>query len=409
MTSPDDYIRARTPAFRRMNVALIAAAFSTFAVIYCVQPLLPVLAEAFHLSPAASSLALSTTSATLGLGMLVAGVISEAMGRKRVMLASLIAAAVLTLIAAFAPNWTTLLVVRTLAGIALSGVPAVAMAYVSEEVDPRSGGLAMGLYVGGTAFGGMVGRILSGVLADYVSWRAAIGAIGVLALISAALFGAMLPESRHFSPRSVAPRRVLAGMRMHLTERGLPWLFVVGFLVMGSFVSIYNYIGFRLVQSPYRLSHAAVSSIFAIYVIGMYSSAWAGQLAARRGSRNVLWLMVLVMLTGVAATLGHPLWMIVLGIAALTFGFFGAHTILSAWIGRRALEAKALASSLYLLFYYAGSSVMGTLTGELQGSVGWRGVAGAVGAALVVALAIAVALRRLQPLLPPETFHPEPG
>ena len=179
--SDSEHIRARTPQFRRMNVALVAAAFCTFALIYCVQPLLPIFADAFRLTPAASSLALSTTSAMLGLGMLVVGAFSERAGRKPVMLVSLLAASVLTLAAAFAPDWRTLLIARTLAGLALSGVPAVAMAYISEEVDLRSGGLAMGLYVGGTAFGGMAGRILSGVVADYVSWRAALATIGVLA------------------------------------------------------------------------------------------------------------------------------------------------------------------------------------------------------------------------------------
>lgn len=392
-----------------MNVALVLAAFCTFALIYCVQPLLPIFADAFQLTPAASSLALSTTTATLGLGMLVAGVVSEALGRKRVMLTSLLVASLLTVAAAFAPNWQTLLVLRTLAGLALSGVPAVAMAYVSEEVDPRSGGLAMGLYVGGTAFGGMVGRILSGVVADHSSWRIAVGLIGLLAVTAASLFAFLLPPARHFVARSVHPRQVLGRMKAHLTDRGLPWLFLCGFLVMGSFVSVYNYIGFRLLASPYRLSHSAVSSIFVIYIIGMYSSAWAGQLAARRGSRNVLWLMMIVMLAGVAMTIARPLSLIVLGVATLTFGFFGAHTILSAWIGRRALEAKALASSLYLLFYYAGSSVMGTLTGNLQSGIGWNGVASAVAVALALGLTIAVALRHLQPLLPPETFRPEPA
>jgi YNFM family putative membrane transporter len=392
-----------------MNVALVLAAFCTFALIYCVQPLLPMFAEVFHLTPAASSLALSTTSATLGLGMLVAGVVSEALGRKRVMLTSLFAASTLTIAAAFATNWHALLVLRTLAGLALSGVPAVAMAYVSEEVDLRSGGLAMGLYVGGTAFGGMVGRILSGVVADHSSWRVAVGLIGVLALVAASLFAVLLPPSRHFVPKSVHPRPVLARMKGHLTEAGLPWLFVCGFLVMGSFVSVYNYIGFRLLAAPYRLSHTAVSSIFVIYIIGMYSSAWSGQLAARRGSRNVLWVMMIVMLSGVAMTIARPLWLIVLGVATLTFGFFGAHTILSAWIGRRALDAKALASSLYLLFYYSGSSVMGTFTGKLQSGIGWNGVAAAVAVALSLALTIAVSLRHLEPLLPPETFRPEPA
>ena len=70
-----------------------------------------------------------------------------------------------------------------LIGITLSGLPAVAMAYVSEEVDPKSIGLAMGLFIGGNAIGGMAGRIIGGVLTDLGSWRLAVGLIGAIGLV----------------------------------------------------------------------------------------------------------------------------------------------------------------------------------------------------------------------------------
>ncbi|HYM62250.1 MAG TPA: MFS transporter [Thermoanaerobaculia bacterium] len=390
-----DFIHAGTGAFRRLNVAMFAAAFSTFALIYCVQPLMPLLATSFSVTPAVSSLALSMNTAALGIAIVFAGIVSEVWGRRPVMTVSLIASALLTLGTAVAPDWHTLLLTRALAGLALSGVPAVAVAYVTEEVDPRAGGLAMGLYVAGTAFGGMTGRLLAGVLADFLSWRWAIAGIGALSLGASILFRALLPPSRHFTPRE--PRLSLLGesLRSHLTERGMLSLFLAGFLLMGSFVSVYNYIGFRLLAPPYRLSHAAVGLIFVIYLIGMIASAWSGPLAARLGSHNVLWTMVVVMLAGLVITIASPLPIVILGVAVMTFGFFGGHTILSAWIGRRATRAKALASSLYLLFFYAGSSIAGTLTGRFWSAAGWNGVSAAVGVLLLMALFVALGLRRV--------------
>ncbi|MFL5191440.1 MAG: MFS transporter, partial [Microvirga sp.] len=164
-----------TPAFRRLNLALFAAGFSTFAILYCVQPLLPEFSQEFQVSAAVSSLSLSLSTGLLAVAMLVAGSLSEVWGRKPVMVASLFASALLTLLSAAAPNWTSLLLARMLIGVTLSGLPAVAMAYVSEEVDPKSIGLAMGLFIGGNAVGGMAGRIISGVLTDLGSWRLAIG------------------------------------------------------------------------------------------------------------------------------------------------------------------------------------------------------------------------------------------
>src|SRR5918994_3617363 len=171
-----------TPAFRRLNLALFADGFSTFAILYCVQPLLPEFSREFHVSAAVSSLSLSLSTGLLAIAMLLAGSLSEVWGRKPVMIASLLSSAVLTLLSAAAPNWLSLLLARMAIGVTLSGLPAVAMAYISEEVDPKSIGLAMGLFIGGNAIGGMSGRIIGGVLTDLGSWRLAVGLIGCIGL-----------------------------------------------------------------------------------------------------------------------------------------------------------------------------------------------------------------------------------
>jgi YNFM family putative membrane transporter len=137
------YIEAGTGEFWRANVALFAAAFSTFALLYCVQPLLPELARMFRVSPTESSLALSIPTAGLGIGIMIGGSLSEILGRKSIMCGAMILSAVLTIAAAVVPNWPLFLIARALAGFALSGLPAVAMAYVSEEFHPNASGLAM--------------------------------------------------------------------------------------------------------------------------------------------------------------------------------------------------------------------------------------------------------------------------
>jgi YNFM family putative membrane transporter len=262
---PAAYIERGTPAFRRTNLALFSAGFSTFALLYCVQPLLPVFSREFGVSPAASSLSLSLTTIMLAASVLVAGSLSEAWGRKSVMVVSLTAAALLNVIGALVPNWHALLVVRALEGVAFSGLPAVAMAYLSEEMDRRSVGLAMGLYIGGSGLGGMVGRFVSGFLADVASWRAALGVIGAFGVVSALVFWRTLPPSRHFHPSPLALRQLEASFLDHLRDAGLPWLFLEGFLLMGSFVTTYNYIGYRLLAPPYLLSQTAVGAIFIVY------------------------------------------------------------------------------------------------------------------------------------------------
>jgi len=401
---PPSRLVSGTPAFRRLNLALFAAGFSTFAILYCVQPLLPEFSREFDVSAAVSSLSLSLSTGLLAVAMLVAGSLSEVWGRKPVMVASLLASALLTILSAAAPTWTSLLMARMLIGITLSGLPAVAMAYVSEEVDPKSIGLAMGLFIGGNAVGGMAGRIISGVLTDFGSWRLAIGLIGLIGLVSAAAAWRSLPGSRHFQARRANPAELLRSLREHLRDPGLCALFAEAFLLMGGFVTLYNYLGYRLTEPPYSLSQTAIGAIFAAYLVGTLSSAWIGELAGRLGRRRVLWAMIVIMLAGVGLTLFHHLAFVLAGIVAVTFGFFGGHSIASSWVGSRALTAKAQASALYLFCYYLGSSAIGTLGGVFWTHGGWPGVTGLVAVLLLAALAIALWLTAL----PPRRSGPSP-
>lgn len=393
-------IERGTPAFRRTNLALFAAGFATFALLYCVQPLMPLFSHDFRVSAAVSSLSLSASTGLLAVSMLVASTLSEALGRKAVMVTSLLASSALTVALAFAPGWQSLLVLRALEGIALSGLPAVAMAYVGEEMHPKSVGLAMGLYIGGSALGGMGGRLITGVLADFVSWRVAVGSLGALCLVLGLVFWRSLPASRNFRPRPLAPGLLLARFVEHFRDAGLPWLFALGFLLMGSFVTVYNYAGYRLLGPPFSLSQSAVAAIFAVYLVGIASSAWVGNLAGRLGRRNVLWVTILLMLAGLGLTLLPTVWAIVLGIAVITFGFFGGHSVVSSWVGLRAFEGKAQAASLYLFFYYLGSSVVGTGGGLFWSAHGWPGVAALVGTLMVAAFLISLRLTALPPKAP---------
>ena len=394
----DSYIEKDTPMFMRTVLALFSGGFATFALLYCVQPMMPVLSREFSINAAQSSLILSVSTAMLALGLLITGPISDRLGRKPVMVLSLFSAAIFTLASGMVPSWEGVLITRALVGLSLSGLAAVAMTYLSEEIHPNHIGLAMGLYIGGNAIGGMSGRVITGVLIDYVSWHAAIMVVGGLALIAAAVFWKILPESRNFRARSLHPRSLLEGFVVQFRDAGLPLLFIEAFLLMGSFVTLFNYIGYRLLAEPYHLSQAVVGLFSVVYLSGIYSSAKIGSLADKLGRRQVLWAVIVMMLIGVSLTMFTPLPVVIVGVLLFTFGFFGAHSVASSWIGRRAITAKGQASSLYLFSYYVGSSVAGTGGGVFWHYAGWNGIGLFIGALLLVALAVALRLAKLPPL-----------
>lgn len=389
----DEYIKRGTRAWLRATLALFSAGLATFALLYCVQPLMPALSEEFGVSPAASSLSLSVSTGLLALGLLITGPLSDAVGRKSVMVTALLMAAVFTLISATMSSWHGLLILRALTGLALSGVAAVGMTWLSEEVHPSALAFSMGLYISGNSIGGMSGRLLSGLIADFSSWRVAVAITGCFALAAALLFWKILPPSRHFQPASLKPRSLMLNFRLHWRDPGLPLLFAEGFLLMGAFVTLFNYIGYRLMAPPWSLSQAIVGLLSVVYLTGSWSSPRAGALTVRYGRGPVLLFSTAVMLAGVLLTLAGHIWVILAGMMLFTAGFFAAHAVASGWIGPRARHARGQASSLYLFSYYLGSSLAGTPGGVFWTHFGWNGITLFITAMLVMALLVGFRLR----------------
>ncbi|MDL0441743.1 MFS transporter [Stutzerimonas frequens] len=385
MVTQDSHLRRGSAGYRRATLALFCAGFATFALLYCIQPLLPLLAKHYAVSAASSSLALSLTTLSLALCLLVSAALAESWGRKPVMAAALGLASLLGLACVLVESWHLLLFLRALLGLALSGLPALAMAYVSEEFDPDSLPAAMGLYIGGTALGGMLGRLLSGLLSDLGGWQLALGGIASLGLLALALFVWLLPASRHFKAQALSPRGLLANFRMHLGNPILRVLFLQGFLLMGGFVALFNYIGFRLAGAPFGLSSTFIGLLFVVYLAGIFSAGWAGRLVPRFGARRVLRGGVALMLLGVGLCATPWLVSIVVGLGVFTLGFFAAHAVASGQVGAHARGARAQASALYLCAYYLGSSVVGYGAGYVWDHAGWLPLMALLAALFVIA------------------------
>ena len=386
-------LRYDDPGMRRVRLGLFAAALATFALLYTPQPLLPLLSADFKASPAASSLVMAAGTGALAIAIIPVSSLSEVFGRRRVMVVSALAAALLGLAASLSPTLGVLVAIRVAQGFALAGVPAVAMAYLAEEVEAASLGRAMGLYIAGNAIGGLGGRVIAGGLAEQGGWRVASAGVSAVALACALAFAMMLPRSAFFTPAPPRARELLASLRANLADTGLLRLYLIGFALMGAFVTMFNYLTFRLSAAPFRLSSSVIGALFVVYLAGTYSSAAAGRLADRLGRFSVLRVAVLITAGGVLMTLPASLPCIGAGMIVVTAGFFAAHSVASGWVGSRARVAPAQASALYLCLYYVGSSIAGSVGGVFYAQGGWPELVIFVLALLAIALASAASLR----------------
>ncbi|MEU7765660.1 MFS transporter [Nocardia sp. NPDC049190] len=370
---------------RGITLALFAAGLTTFASMYSAQALLPTFSAAFGATPAHAALAVSLTTGFLALAIIPVGALSSRIGRTRVMIGSAVAAAAIGVLLTLSPSFDVLLTGRALQGIALAGVPAVAMAYLAEEIGGEGLGAAMGIYVAGTTLGGLAGRLIPAFALELTSWRWAQAAASLAALACTVWFVRRLPPSRRFVARPAGIRTMLGDLATPLRHRGLRALFGLGFVLMGGFVSVYNYLGYRLTTAPFELPQTLVGLVFVLYLAGTAASAASGRLADRVGRQQVLAASVGLMAIGLAVTIPDHLAAVILGVLLYTAGFFGAHTAASAWVGAIAKGNRGAASSLYLFAYYLGSALIGGGAGIAYAWGGWLGLVRGIAVLLAIA------------------------
>ncbi|MER7790156.1 MFS transporter [Streptomyces sp. NPDC097640] len=361
------------PGFGRMRLALFAAGLATFALLFSTQALLPAISADLHVQPDQASWTVSAATLALALAVLPLSALSERFGRRAMMTGSLAVAVAVGLAVPFAPDLGWLIALRAVQGAAIAGIPASAMAYLSEEVRPSSLIGAIGLFVAGNSFGGMTGRLLTGWVADGWGWRVSLATVGVLSLVCAIAFRLLLPKARHFTPAAVSPRALARTCGGHLSDPLLRRLYAIGALFMTVFGGVYTVIGYRLVAEPFNLSQSLVGSIFLIYLVGTASSAAAGKLVGRLGRRGALYVAVTTTTAGLLLSLGDSLAAVLLGLVLITAGFFAGHAVASSSVSRAAKTGRAQASALYQTTYYIGSSVGGTLGALAFHASGWTG------------------------------------
>lgn len=337
------------------------------------------LATDLKITAADAALTISMSTIGLAIAVLPWSLVADRLGRVQTMRISLIAATTFGLLMPLSPSFEFVLALRTLEGVALGGLPAVAIAFLNEEVHRRHAAIAAGTYISGTAIGGLLGRLAAGPVAEQLGWRFGLLAASILAATAAVIFLIMVPKPQGFTARRRAPGpssdpplgRILLS---HLSHPGLLMLFGQGFLLMGGFVATYNYLTFRLEAPPFELPPTITSLLFLVYLAGSVSSRLAGQLASVWNRKPVLLGSILIMIIGIALTLSDWLPLLLTGLVVLTAGFFGAHSIASGWVGRRAVVGRAQAASLYNFFYYAGSSLFGWMGGVAFVQAGWPGI-----------------------------------
>jgi YNFM family putative membrane transporter len=354
------------------EAALYLGTVAVYADMYVTQPLLPLLSREFGVAPAKAGLTVSAVVLSIAFASSFYGPLSDALGRKRVMVWTSGLLAMPTLACALTPSFDGLVALRGLQGLLIPGTTAVSVAYIGDAFEPSRVGPTVGRLIGASVAGGLLGRVLSGAVAAHWGWRAAFAVFAGVTGAGAALMAAGLAPQRAVA--RVAWSAAYRGMFGHLRDGRLFGAFAVGLTLFFGFIGIFTYLPYRLTAAPFSLSTGLVSSVYLVYVAGVLVSPIAGRISQTVAPERLMSAGLAVAAIGILMTLAPSLPVVVLGLVVLCTGMFTTQSIAPSYVNRMARRAKGGASALYLAFYYVGGTLGSSLPGLAWQRWRWPGV-----------------------------------
>jgi predicted MFS family arabinose efflux permease len=352
------------------RVAVAFAAVGAFLHLYAPQAVLPMMAGEFGVGAADASLIITAGTLAVAVTAPFAGVLSDVLGRKRVIVAAMALLIVPATMTALAPTLQQLIVWRFVHGLLLPPIFAVTIAYIGDEWPPGEANSVFGIYAAASAIGGFLGRFVPGLLTQYVGWRGGFLALACGSAICLLAVAVLLAPERKFvgaGDLGTSLRQMLG----HLRNPRLLATYAVGFGVLFNFIATFTYLSFHLAAPPFNRSPAFLGSIFAVYLAGSAASLWLGRAIAWLGRRTFVLCVLAVWAAGMLASLLPSVPAIVFALViASTCGMLTQASSTS-FVAITAKTGTSAAVGLYVTSFYVGGTFGGFLPALAYETGGW--------------------------------------
>jgi MFS transporter, YNFM family, putative membrane transport protein len=376
--------RSKFPA-RQLAVGL--AGYCAFINLYSPQSILPLLSQEFGAGAAQVSTIITVSTLAVAITAPFTGTVADVLGRKRVIVTAMFLLVVPTVMVALSESLRALIFWRAVQGLVLPPIFAVTVAYIGDEWPASEATTAAGIYSSGSSLGGFSGRMVTGVIADLIGWRAGFGVLAAIAFAGAFAVMFLLPPERKFV-RSEGLAASARQMFAHLRNGRLLAIYAVGFGVLFNFICTFTFISFYLAAPPYNLSATWLGALFVVYLIGSVLTPWIGWAVTRFGRRRFMLWVIALWIAGIALTLAPPLWMIVTGLAICAGCGLICQAMSTGFVTITAKVGRSSAVGLYVTSFYVGGSFGAALGGIAWTLGGWPACVALIAAVLAIMAAI---------------------
>ena len=376
----------------RRTLIIGLTAFLTVVDLFATQAILPSLARAYQVTPAAMGLAVNASTFGMAVAGLTVALFDRRIDRRLGILVSLVLLAIPTALLASAPNLAVFAALRVAQGLCMASAFTLTLAYLGEECSAMDAGGAFAAYITGNVASNLVGRLISAGVADHLGLAANFYFFSVLNLAGAVLVYFTVHGAEAIPMADLAPTRPTDWLR-HLRDPRLRAAFGIGFCILFAFIGTFTYVNFVLVAAPLSLGPMSLGLVYFVFLPAVVTTLSAGRVAPRAGTRPAFWGALTLAGIGLPLLLTGSLPAVLAGLALVGVGTFFAQAVTTGFVGRVAIEDKGAASGIYLASYFSGGLVGTALLGQLFDRFGWSACVGGIALSLVVAGALATRLR----------------
>ena len=378
---------AHRSKFSARQLAVGLAGYCAFVTLYSPQSILPMISHEFGAGDAEVSAIITVSTLAVAITAPFTGTVADVLGRKHVIVAAMFVLVVPTLMVGMAESLSALIFWRAVQGLVLPPIFAVTVAYIGDEWPPHEATTAAGIYSSGSSLGGFSGRLVTGILADLIGWRAGFAALAGIAFAGAIAVALLLPHERRF----VRSHGLLASGRQmlaHFRNGQLVATYAVGFGVLFNFICTFTFVSFHLAAPPYNLSASWLGAIFVVYLVGSALTPWTGWATGRFGRRRLMVRIIVLWIAGTVLTLAPSLPLIVLGLTVSSSCGLICQAVSTGYVTITAQAGRSSAVGLYVTSFYIGGSFGAALGGLAWNLGGWPACVATVAAMLAIMAAI---------------------
>jgi predicted MFS family arabinose efflux permease len=385
------HAHARGAALRSLVIGLTA--FLTVVDLFATQAILPSLAKAYGVTPAAMGLAVNAST----LGMAVAGLgvafFSRRIDRRLGILISLAVLAIPTALLATAPGLTTFALLRVAQGLCMASAFTLTLAYLGEQCSAMDAGGAFAAYITGNVASNLIGRLVSAGIADHLGLAANFYFFAALNLAGALLVYFTIARTPPMEQAASVARSPWAAWAGHFRNGPLRAAFGIGFCILFAFIGTFTFVNFVLVREPLSLSRMDLGFVYFVFLPSVVTTLLAGAAVARLGARPTLWSALALAALGLPLLLVPSLVAVLAGMVMVGVGTFFAQAIATGFVGHAATGDRGAASGIYLASYFFGGLVGSAVLGQVFDRFGWAACVAGIGFALGLAAILAVRVR----------------